>query len=155
MAEQKRFPKLAKRRTWLMVKKDLERVCIPYETAEGIADFHAAGRHSHITGLMKSGASLPEAQKLARHTDIKMTMKYPHIGIDDQAKAVANLPALHGRCSSAVVHGLSEAPPDSQTIPENQTTPDVVEGCVVSSHPVAPGDNVEAAGIEPVALLAT
>lgn len=48
-AEELLFPKLVKRRTWLMVKKDLERVGIPYETADGIADFHAAGRHSHIT----------------------------------------------------------------------------------------------------------
>ena len=143
------FPKLAKRRTWLMVKKDLERVGIPYETADGIADFHAAGRHSHITGLMKSGATLPEAQKLARHTDIKMTMKYTHIGIDDQAKAVANLPALHGRCTLAGVEGLSEALADTNAGSENETTPDIIEGCVVSSHPVAPGDNVEAAGIEP------
>lgn len=49
------FPKLAKRWTWLMVKKDLERVGIAYETADGFADFHAAGRHSHITGLVRSG----------------------------------------------------------------------------------------------------
>jgi site-specific recombinase XerD len=82
------FPKLAKRRTWLMVKKDLERIGIAYETAEGIADFHAAGRHSHITGLVRNGASLPEAQKLARHADIKMTMRYTHIGMADQAKAI-------------------------------------------------------------------
>ncbi len=82
------FPKLARRRTWLMVKKDLERIGIPYETAEGIADFHAAGRHSHITGLVRNGASLPEAQKLARHADIKMTMRYTHIGMDDQARAI-------------------------------------------------------------------
>ncbi len=56
--------------------------------------------HSHITGLMRSGASSPEAQKLARHTDIKQTMKYTHIGIDDQAKAVGNLPVLHICCTS-------------------------------------------------------
>ncbi len=86
------FPDLAKRRTWLMVRKDLERVGIPYRTDEGIADFHAAGRHTHITELLRSGASLPEARELARHSDIRMTMKYTHIGIDDQAKAVSRLP---------------------------------------------------------------
>jgi len=69
------FPMLAKRRTWLMVKKDLERVGIPYETPDGIADFHAAGRHTHITELLRNGASLPEAKELARHTDVKMTMR--------------------------------------------------------------------------------
>ena len=85
------FPKLERRRTWLMVKKDLERIGIPYETKEGIADFHAAGRHTHITELLRKGASLPEARELARHSDIRMTMKYTHIGLDDQAKAVARL----------------------------------------------------------------
>ncbi len=86
------FPKLGKRRTWLMVKKDLERVEIEYETREGIADFHAAGRHSHITELLRSGVSLPEAKELARHSDIKMTMRYTHIGMEDQAKAIKQLP---------------------------------------------------------------
>ena len=57
------FPKLARRRTWLMVKKDLERIGIPYETAEGIADFHAAGRHSHITGLVRNGDFAPRSAK--------------------------------------------------------------------------------------------
>lgn len=141
------------RRTWLMVKKDLERVGIPYETPEGIADFHAAGRHSHITGLMKSGATLPEAQKLARHTDIKMTMKYTHIGIDDQAKAVANLPALHGRCTLDGVARPEVSPSVAEPGPENEPTPDTIEGCVVPCHPVAQGDNMEAAGIEPVSLI--
>jgi site-specific recombinase XerD len=86
------FPRLARRRTWLMVKKDLERAGIPYVTPDGVADFHAAGRHTHITELLRNGATLPEARELARHSDIKMTMKYTHIGIDDQAKALAALP---------------------------------------------------------------
>lgn len=90
--EEPLFPKLAKRRAWLMVKKDLERVGIPYENERGIADFHAAGRHTHITELMRSGASLTEARELARHSDIRTTMKYTHIGIQDQAKALSKLP---------------------------------------------------------------
>ena len=90
------FPKLGKRRTWLMVKKDLERVGIPYETSEGIADFHAAGRHTHITELLKNGATLPQAKNLARHSDVRTTMRYTHIGIEDQAKAVTSLPSPTG-----------------------------------------------------------
>jgi hypothetical protein len=61
-------------------------------TREGISDFHAAGRHSHITELLISGVSLPEAKELARHSDIEMTMRYTHIGRDDQAKAIKQLP---------------------------------------------------------------
>lgn len=87
------FEKLAKRRTWLMVKKDLERVGIPYKDAQGrVADFHAAGRHTHITELFRNGASIVEAKELARHSDVKMTMKYTHIGLEDQAKAVSAIP---------------------------------------------------------------
>jgi hypothetical protein len=87
------FPRLESKKTWLMVKKDLERIGIPYDTPEGIADFHAAGRHSHITGLLRNGVTLVEARELARHADVRMTMKYTHIGLDDQAKVLAGLPA--------------------------------------------------------------
>jgi len=89
---EKLFPLLELKKTWFMVKKNLDRVGIPYENEDGIADFHAAGRHSHITELLRNGASLPEAKELARHSDVKMTMRYTHIGIGDQAKAVAKLP---------------------------------------------------------------
>jgi site-specific recombinase XerD len=87
------FPRIERKKTWLMVKKDLERAGIPYETPDGIADFHAAGRHSHITGLLRHGATLVEARELARHADVRMTMKYTHIGLEDQAEALAGLPA--------------------------------------------------------------
>ena len=87
------FPGLERKKTWLMVKKDLERVGIPYETQAGIADFHAAGRHSYVTGLLRNGATLPEAKELARHSDVKMTMKYTHIGLKDQSRALASLPS--------------------------------------------------------------
>ena len=94
-----------------MVKKDLERAGIPYVTSAGVADFHEAGRHTHITELLRSGASLPEARELARHSDIKMTMRYTHIGIDDQAKALAALPnpCQHIVSSSAVPGGAEAA----------------------------------------------
>ncbi len=76
-----------------MVKTDLEAVGIKYETAEGIADFHAAGRHSHVSGLVNSGVSLAHARQLARHGDVRMTMRYTHVGLEDQAEALKSLPA--------------------------------------------------------------
>ena len=33
--------------------------------------------------------------ELARHSDVKMTMRYMHIGIDDQADALKKLPRPH------------------------------------------------------------
>lgn len=86
------FPRLARKKTYTMVQKDLERAGIPYETHEGLADFHAAGRHSHITGLVRSGASIMEAKELARHADIRQTAKYTHIGMEERAEALAALP---------------------------------------------------------------
>ena len=161
------FPKLARRKTWLMVKKDLERVGIPYETDDGIADFHAAGRHSHITELLRNGATLPEAMELARHSDVKMTMKYTHVGIADRAKAVANLPtprsgkepasfaaqpanlALHGRCISGGFGCPERSSADAEANPKNDITPCVDKGFVADRRRVSSGGKMEAAGIEP------
>ena len=89
--EENLLPRLARKKTYTMVQRDLEWAGIPYETHEGLADFHAAGRHSHITGLMASGASIMEAKELARHADIRQTAKYTHIGMKDRARALNNL----------------------------------------------------------------
>ncbi|QDU57513.1 Tyrosine recombinase XerD [Aeoliella mucimassa] len=86
------FPNLDRKKTWLMVKTDLEAADIPYTNEQGTADFHAAGRHTHITELLRNGATLAEARELARHTDVRQTMKYTHIRLPDQAKALSKLP---------------------------------------------------------------
>jgi hypothetical protein len=130
-----------------MVKLDLERIGIPYETPDGIADFHAAGRHSHVTGLLRNGATLVEAKELARHADVRMTMKYTHIGLEDQAAALAGLPlpkpsatadrSEMGRDSGGASRrelsaaGTAADPGES---PENEKTP---AGAGVSSFPVS------------------
>jgi hypothetical protein len=75
-----------------MVRKDLERIGIPYETEEGIADFHAAGRASHITEMLRSGADLVQVMKQARHSDVKMTLRYFKGNLSDQQQAVSKLP---------------------------------------------------------------
>ncbi|WP_417850278.1 tyrosine-type recombinase/integrase [Thalassoglobus sp.] len=162
--KQKLFPDLEKKRTWLMVKKDLERVGIPYRNEHGIADFHAAGRHTHITELLRNGASLPEAQQLARHSDIKQTMKYTHIGIEDQAKAVANLPteqfnanpdvdqnsddqhALQMRCISGVFDQHSVSLDDTDHPHPNDKNPCISKGLGTACHQVAPHDKAERGG---------
>lgn len=142
------FPKLAKRKTWLMVQKDLERVGIPYQTEEGIADFHAAGRHTHITELLRNGASLPEVQRLARHSDIKMTMRYAHIGIEDQARALGQLPtsALQMRCISGVVEGHSLTSLGTETTAKERRNPRSRKGFGNECHELSKTDLVEAGG---------
>ena len=116
------FPHLAKRRTWKMVKLDLQRVGIAYVTKEGIADFHAAGRHTYVTQLLRHGASLPEVMKLARHCDVKMTMRYSHIGLADQARALRALPSP--RTSAKTELHSSESADEKKTWPRPDTAPD-------------------------------
>lgn len=55
-----------------MVKLDLKR-WHPYETSDGIADFHDAGRH------------------------IKTAMRYTRVGLETRAKALESLPWLNSR----------------------------------------------------------
>ena len=150
------FPRLDRKKTWLMVKKDLERVGIPYETEEGIADFHAAGRHTHITGLLRNGAALTDARELARHGDIRMTMRYTHVGMAERAKALAMLPALQMRCISRGADcqemAAGDTRRDGRAAPKNPETPaetgvSSVDDAVCQHLTVQ--RKVEAAGIEP------
>lgn len=162
------FPRIERKKTWLMVKKDLERAGIPYETHEGIADFHAAGRHSHITGLVRSGASIMEAKELARHADIRQTAKYTHIGMEDRAEALGNLPSplasaaagcLHYVCNRGGAPGreLSRSVGDAGggEDPENEQAPagpGLASSSGVTCRQVAGYSEVEAAGSQ-VALM--
>lgn len=167
------FPLLGKRKAYAMIQRDLEEAGIPYETEEGLADFHAAGRHTHITGLLRSGVSLVEAKELARHSDVRMTMKYTHIGLEDQAKAVNRLPSLsapkepaaletpadkclHIVCTSGGAAGQNGASPvahrHSNGRAKKRQKPRSRKGLDADSQPLSQVDpncqKVEAAGIE-------
>ena len=59
-----------------------------------MVDFHAL-RTTYITLVVKSGASVKEAQELARHSDPKLTMNvYTKLGVHDLAGALDRLPSL-------------------------------------------------------------
>jgi site-specific recombinase XerD len=160
---QKLFPLLGQKKLSEMIRLDLKRAGIAYRTEEGIADFHAAGRHTYITQLLRSGASLPEAMELARHTDIKMTMRYAHIGIDDQAKAVANLPsafanparsqaakaALHGRCNLCGAGSHSPSPVGNSKPQPKRRNPRRAKGFGDDFRPLASVVKAEGRGLEP------
>ena len=161
------FPMLGKKKLSFMIERDLKRAAIPYKTEEGFADFHGAGRHTYITQLLRSGASLPEAKELARHSDVKMTMRYTHIGIEDQAKAVGNLPmpkadpkprprqkrgkdaALQMRCTSDGVerHSLS-ADGNGQADTQNEN-PCQSKGLVADRRQLSSPVKAEGMGFEP------
>ncbi len=77
-----------------MMTPDLEAAGIPYKTADGVVDLHAL-RHSFITGLARAGVPPQIAQRLARHSDVRLTLGvYSHLGLVDLAGAIAKLPGL-------------------------------------------------------------
>ena len=57
-------------------------------------DFHAL-RHTMITRLVKAGVKPKDAQALARHSTITLTMdRYAHVGLHDTATAMEQVPAV-------------------------------------------------------------
>ena len=79
-----------------MLKVDLEAVGIPYQDESGrYADFHAQ-RHTFISNVGRSGATVKETQTLARHSTSALTLDvYTHIGLYDERRAIEKLPQLH------------------------------------------------------------
>ncbi len=71
-----------------MFKADLEAAGVAYVEDGLYADFHST-RHSFITNVVKSGASVKEAQTLARHSTPVLTLqRYTHLGINDTRKVI-------------------------------------------------------------------
>lgn len=155
------FPGLGSKKLSEMVQRDLRDAGIPYRTEDGIADFHAAGRHTYITQLIRSGVALPTAMELARHSDIRMTMRYTHIGLEDQAEALANLKspvgeeisiALQMRCTSRVIdcHNGAQSAANAESVEtkkRRKSFPGKTYG--VSCHDVANATEAEGTGLEP------
>jgi hypothetical protein len=91
----------AARKKWLeSIKDEAERThlerhgFLTYQDDDGaFADFHA-NRHTFITNLGREGVPLTVAQKLVRRSNPKLTSGiYTHLGVHDQAGAIASLPA--------------------------------------------------------------
>ena len=77
-----------------MVKIDLAAASIDYKTPEGQADFHSL-RHTFITNLARAGVHPSDAQALARHSSITLTMDcYTHKVRADLRKIIDAQPDL-------------------------------------------------------------
>ncbi len=74
---------------------DLAAAGIAKRDAQGrTVDVHSL-RHTFATLMARNGVSPSVAQKLMRHSDIRLTMNtYTHLGLADTAGAVAALPAI-------------------------------------------------------------
>lgn len=84
-----------------IVRRDLQSAGIEYKTDEGYADFHSL-RHSFVSALANAGVHPKQAQLLARHSTMEMTMKvYTHLRLNDLAAAVGALPAIQQNAASS------------------------------------------------------
>ncbi len=81
-------------RTADMLKGDLKAAGVLYQTASGVADFHAL-RAAFVSNLVASGASVKTCQTLARHSTPSLTIGvYAKASLHDIRGAVENLPDL-------------------------------------------------------------
>jgi len=80
-----------------MLRADLAAAGIPYATDSGVFDFHGF-RHQFITNLAAGGVHPKDAQTLARHSTITLTMdRYTHTSRGQLAAALHALPDLATR----------------------------------------------------------
>src|SRR5262249_48254080 len=90
-----------------MLRHDLEAAKVPYETSEGVVDFHAL-RSAYITYLVHSGASVKTCQTLARHSSPTLTIGiYAKTSLHDVAGAVESLPDLTAAPSGKESHAAT------------------------------------------------
>ena len=144
----------AARKAWIDEAKDdarerAERTKSDYleyaDAAGRVFDFHAL-RHQFISNLARGGASPKEAQTLARHSTIMLTMdRYTHLGIVDLSAALDRLPELP-----------ADKPPDAEASVLRATGTDDVRSqnvalpvaLNVAVSPVPTGDELSRVGSE-------
>jgi hypothetical protein len=74
-----------------MMRHDCNVAGITYSASDGFADFHA-NRVLFITSLCRSNVGLVTAQKLARHSDPKLTSNvYSKVSPQERAEAVGGI----------------------------------------------------------------
>jgi site-specific recombinase XerD len=107
------------------IRGDLATASIPYETEDGVADFHSL-RGFYISALVRSGASIAEVRKLARHAKPETTLKhYAKVAAHDLRRAVEALPTP------------SPAPPTTEAAALSATGTD---GRILAAHGQRAGD---------------
>ncbi len=84
------------RRSSDMLRLDLQDAHIePVDAAGRVIDFHGQ-RTTFITGLARAGIAPAMAQKLARHSDVNLTLNtYTHLSLAEMGKAIERLPDLN------------------------------------------------------------
>jgi len=76
------FPGLRDKRTRKMIKLDLEAAGLPFKTDVGSRCFHAL-RNTYVSQLFDAGLTIDQVQRFARHSDVRLTMKYAKPRVDE------------------------------------------------------------------------
>jgi len=128
-----------------ILRPDLVAAEIPYADDAGrVFDFHAL-RHQFITSLAAAGVHPKEAQTLARHSTIALTLdRYTHLGVSNLTAALDALPAIpatHEGASTPGAASASLAPAADQFAdqPAEQTCSARIVAPAPVAPPVAPG----------------
>jgi len=110
-----------------MIRIDQTAADVDYEDERGrVADFHAL-RHTFISNLARAGVHPRNAQALARHSTIDLTMNvYTHVSMNDLVRDVESLPAL-GADKSAASSAAGQEKPAADTTAQPSDSPDVPE----------------------------
>lgn len=81
---------------WLFINTSTGKGYLPqtiykiWNSAKIGVTFHEAGRHSFCTQIAKSGATIEQARRLMRHSDIRTTTRYTHLNTSDLVDIVNN-----------------------------------------------------------------
>jgi len=110
---------------------------LKYEDGGGLfADFHS-NRHSFISSLSRGGVALAMAQKLARHSDPRLTSnRYTHLELKEKSAAMASLPTPPAHSPR----------PGVSTGAESLVAVPVAENADFASHALSQPDNESVRG---------
>jgi len=102
-----------------MIKADLKVAGVPYKDVnDRYADFHAL-RHTFISNLARAGVHPRNAQALARHSTIDLTMNvYTHIAMEDLVSDIeAMSPVLGARGNKASAEIEDQIVEETKSVP--------------------------------------
>lgn len=93
------------------VRVDLAAAGIPYQDSAGrFEDFHCL-RHTYVTEVVRSGATVKEAQTLARHSSPQWTLQiYAHARLHDLERTLERLPSATTEAKEGVENRREETP---------------------------------------------
>ena len=92
-----------------MIQADLTKAQVPIDTDEGVADFHAC-RVAYVSFVIEAGATVKEAQSMARHSNPDLTLnvyaRAKEERLSELAEKVGDM-AFSGKKRAPLVHQVA------------------------------------------------